>query len=157
MASTSVAICDESPLLQSIGPTVIKKKRYWRLINKGGWKLNYPLFPVHKRSAPTRPQCRTRQWTKPNPDEKKKKNLPIDNIGPTKFIIYRWSKRKYVYLFTTAVQVASIFFHTFWNIKSRSIFANKLPDNGAESCWLFKQQRSIIRSHLIRDSRKEIY
>jgi hypothetical protein len=26
MASTSVAICDESPLLQSIGPTVIKKK-----------------------------------------------------------------------------------------------------------------------------------
>jgi hypothetical protein len=27
MASTSVAICDESPLLQNIGPTVIKKKK----------------------------------------------------------------------------------------------------------------------------------
>jgi hypothetical protein len=26
VASTSVAICDESPLLQSIGPTVIKKR-----------------------------------------------------------------------------------------------------------------------------------
>jgi hypothetical protein len=97
MASTSVAICDESPLLQSIGPTVIKKKRYWTLINKGGWKLNYPLFPVHKRSAPTRPQCRTRQWTKPNPDGKK--NLPIDNIGQRNLLFIADQKENmFIYL-----------------------------------------------------------
>jgi hypothetical protein len=85
VASTSVAICDESPQLQSNGPTVTKEKyivayifcaylivsRIMKLIlnkinssgeihfgknikiNKDDSKLNYPLNPVHKRSAPT--------------------------------------------------------------------------------------------------------
>jgi hypothetical protein len=134
-ASTSVAICDESPLLQSIGPTVIKKKRYWSLINKNEWKLNYPLFPAHKRSAPTRPPRRTRQWTKPSPDEKKKKTKKNSQrqYWPMKFIICHWPESKYVYLQQQS-QVASIFSIHF----VKSIFPNKLPDNRAGSNCLYK-------------------
>jgi hypothetical protein len=50
---------------------------------------------------------------KPNPDGKKK-NLPIDNIGQRNLLFIADQKENmYMYLFTTAVQVASIFFHTF--------------------------------------------
>jgi hypothetical protein len=60
-------------------------------------KINYPLFPVHKRSAPTQPQCRTRQWTKPSPDEKK--NLPIDNIDQRNLLFIADHKENmYIYL-----------------------------------------------------------
>jgi hypothetical protein len=118
-ASTSVAICDESPLLQSIGPTVIKKKRYWSLINKDEWKLNYPLFPAHKRSAPTRPPRRTRQWTKPSPDEKKKKKKKKKNLPATILtneIYYLSLTRKQICLFATAVTSSVNFFYTFCKI-----------------------------------------
>jgi hypothetical protein len=119
VASTSVAICDESPQLQSNGPTVTKEKyivayifcaylivsRIMKLIlnkinssgeihfgknikiNKDDWKLNYPLNPVHKRSAPTL-HVATRQRKKPSPDEKKKKkHLPIDNFGRSNYLL----------------------------------------------------------------------
>jgi hypothetical protein len=109
VASTSVAICDESPLLQSIGPTVIKKKKKLEINKQRRVKINYPLFPVHKRSAPTLPQCRTRQWTKPKPDEKK--NLPIDNIDQRNLLFIADQKKKiYVYLFATAVKSSVNFF-----------------------------------------------
>jgi hypothetical protein len=63
MASTSVAICDESPLLQSIGPTVIKKK--------------------------TRPDLNVAPLNGRNLILMKKKKSPYRQYWPTKFIIYR--------------------------------------------------------------------
>jgi hypothetical protein len=59
----------------------------------------------------------------------KKKNLPIENIDQRNLLFIADQKKKYVYLFVTAVTSSVNFFHTFCNTKSRSIFANKFPDN----------------------------
>jgi hypothetical protein len=56
VASTSVAICDESPQLQSIGPTVIKKKKKKLEINKQRRvkiKLPFISSPQAVRADPT--------------------------------------------------------------------------------------------------------
>jgi hypothetical protein len=55
MASTSVAICDESPLLQSIGPTVIKKKKILEINKQRRVKIKLPFIssPQAVRADPT--------------------------------------------------------------------------------------------------------
>jgi hypothetical protein len=75
VASISVTICDESPLLQSIGPTVIKKK-ILEINKQDERKLNYPLNPVHKRSAPTLHVAPVKGRNLVMME--KKKHLPID-------------------------------------------------------------------------------
>jgi hypothetical protein len=116
VASTSVAICDESPQLQSNGPTVTKEKyivayifcaylivsRIMKLIlnkinssgeihfgknikiNKDDWKLNYPLNPVHKRSAPTLHVAPVKGR---NLVLMKKKKHPIDKFGRSNYLL----------------------------------------------------------------------
>jgi hypothetical protein len=69
VASTSVAICDESPHLQSIGPTVIKKKKKLEINKQRRVKIKLPFISSPQAVRADPPQCRTRRWTKPNPDE----------------------------------------------------------------------------------------